>query len=484
MPRYFYIDLRDGHISDMTVYDDSCGTYAFFSPSTFRDIAAWNSLRDWSRDNNYLQLTYSTYPRRSDMGVPNPILANQPVDWHTLPWVGRYAPAVRIRHGDSQYRDYALTLDRTQYTPCGHCALLKAQEMLATPEYVQIVADAVRDGTWAKPIFLYVGEDANPDGLPGPELVGGTCSLMAQTVKCDFEANACGQCGLPGHNRASCTHTKIWDRVGIEVEGRWVDLNAAMNTAHRFSMGECGDGSLRPRSGYSTHEFQTHADNPTMALRQLVAVYPDHTGPDCGMHVHVSFADRTMPTMLMGQGFYDYFKARWEAWGARESLHPESEFFRRLRGMNDFCNPNFEVDDPFSDDRYRQVNFLAWNEHRTVEFRLLPMFHHAHLGISAVLELLSILEDWITGACGELFAPESAIISPEDAAEMRAVAHEGSDIEFGTGLELVAEAGLELISELPPVPHGHVRRVVTEQQLLVLQEMGLIGPDQLTLIAA
>ena len=44
MPRYFYIDLRDGHTSDMTVYDDSCGTYAFFSPSTFRDIAASPNL--------------------------------------------------------------------------------------------------------------------------------------------------------------------------------------------------------------------------------------------------------------------------------------------------------------------------------------------------------------------------------------------------------------------------------------------------------
>jgi hypothetical protein len=121
------------------------------------------------------------------------------------------------------------------------------------------------------------------------------------------------------------------------------------------------------------------------------------------MHVHMSFLDKSSITMLTSEEFFQFFRDRFKAWG--ESRNVKGEFWKRLNGENSYCRKNVTSDwhrngAPVTDavDRYRHINFLAYGEHQTVEFRLLPMFRSAALGVAAVEELAAIVESYLAGA--------------------------------------------------------------------------------------
>ena len=294
--------------------------------------------------------------------------------------------------------------------PCGHCALVVAAAYLAANPitgasgYGAIVAGCVAS---LEPTDL---ENLLPEG---PETIGGTVMNTTNTIGLDgVLPNSCGTCGLMGHNARTCSRTnRAYSKVGIEIEGLWNDLRAVRNRADEAGLTGCTDGSVNTNldSTASPYEFQTHPGSLREAVSQLVSFYPDETNASCGMHVHVSFNVSTDATLLASQEFYDYFRARWIAWGRREHVWGEGTeaaaarglFWARLYGQNDFCRINRSSERHFlTMDRYHQLNFSAWNEHRTIECRLLPMFKSASLGVSAVQELLSIFEDYLHSHTG------------------------------------------------------------------------------------
>lgn len=210
----------------------------------------------------------------------------------------------------------------------------------------------------------------------------------------------CGTCGRKGHNTRGCTlrDTRI-DKVGVEVEGYWTDLVAAKERASELGMGRgCRDGSLDAYGG--AWEFQTTPGPLGLALDQVSQIYPDMYAADAGMHVHVSFKDAPITVGLFAcEEFFDFWARRWRGWGERRGVASGSEFWRRLRGDNTYCRvPSMAM---FYDranivdmDRYNQLNFGAWSEHKTIESRLLPLFRDSKLALDAITETVEIFDHW------------------------------------------------------------------------------------------
>jgi hypothetical protein len=259
-------------------------------------------------------------------------------------------------------------------------------------------------------VMCYTPDDCDLSGFepPGPEIADTLPILGSDTVK-DYLSEigtTCGNCGRIGHNSRTCSKpTKAHDRLGIEIEGRWLNLREARQNAAGRGMTGCSDGSVTgsTHSFAAPYEFQTVPGTLAKSLEQLLALYPDEADASCGMHVHVSFDAATDVTLLCTPAFFDFFRARWTAWGDRMNIwgkeNNRGEFWRRLNGGNDYCRVNTITPTNIQRmDRYHQLNFSAYSEHKTVECRLLPMFRTQSLAVAAVVELVEIIEDFLANA--------------------------------------------------------------------------------------
>ena len=295
-------------------------------------------------------------------------------------------------------------------------------------------------------------------------LVGSSvCQKHAEVAPC------CSNCGFPGHNKASCDSPRVYDKIGIEIEGRWIDLNAVMVRADSEGLGRSSDGSIERsfESAAQAYELKTKPGAISAACRQLVDFYPDEADASCGMHVHTSFMCNTYITQLMTKKFFEFFTARMTAWGTQNRLHPDGQFFRRLRGNNSFCRPNEEITNPYVDDRYRQLNFTSWGSHKTLECRLAPMFKNAQLGVSYVVELLSIYRDFLLGENGDEVSWPAVKAEVEN---VQFVHNEAESVEF---VDLVQNTTKVVVTipELPPLEPGHRRIALTSDKVTNLQQI-------------
>lgn len=246
--------------------------------------------------------------------------------------------------------------------------------------------------------------------LTGEVLLNTQTNTFAKDGSSLSVGKCCANCGRMNHNSRTCEYpTRAYDLVGIEIEGRWRNLNAARSTANNLDMSGYSDGSVNGSNTAVAWEFQTVPGSCSKAISQLVELYPDETDYSAGMHVHVSFRNRTHFTALTTKEFFAYFRERWELWGRVNGLDSNSEFCKRLRGENSYCQVNTECANPFcqANSRYLQLNFTSFEEHSTVECRMLPMFQNAWVAVSAVSELVDIYETWL-----HLASPEVSFSSP------------------------------------------------------------------------
>ncbi len=372
-------------------------------------------------------------------------------------WVGQYTPISRVQFP----RDGTRLVAAGPAMSCPHCAMRVAQVSGAT---------------------LQTCGPIGPHGLDLllPELVGEparTPANYATTTNGGAIGTCCATCGFPGHNSRSCPKEfKFYDKVGIEIEGRWHDISEARRAAGDWSADTTGDGSISRSfaTAASSMEIRTNPGTISHALKQLLALYPDETDSSCGMHVHISFADPLFCTQLMTNEFFEYFRGRFAAWGEAQGFLPSSNFFKRLRGENSFCQINTVAADPFNVDRYRQLNFSAWHSHKTLECRLLPMFRDSRHGVSAVLELMDIIHTWVAGAAEQHGASLPAHeCSAVDMPEVFAVDN-AFPIDTGEGAVSVGEFSLE-IPDLPPLDAGMRRVAVTQDTLNALRALRLVA---------
>ena len=236
---------------------------------------------------------------------------------------------------------------------------------------------------------------AAPEVIDAP-VVRGTATTKIHDANSTWRT--CGNCGRVDHDARTCEFpTKAHRLIGVELEGRWRHLNDVTRSARNAGLTACGDGSVHGSfSDCEPYEIQTKPANLGSTLQQVAEFYPDEADRSCGMHVHVSFQYPTDFSCLSSLEFFEYFKNRWEQWGAANNLSPDSEFYRRLRGRNNFCHINTIAPvQLWNIDRYHQLNFSAWSEHKTVECRMLPMFRTQQLAISAIKELIDIYETFL-----------------------------------------------------------------------------------------
>lgn len=321
-------------------------------------------------------------------------------------------PFLRQEVGGRPYGDFRNKLVMAddggpKYFDCAHCATVEMARLAAD---IGTLAGLQCTGSVYTVLPGYT--DLSNYLPPPPEVVGEPYMPGSSTNKdvadADIPATSCGNCGRVSHNARTCTKPpKAHDRIGIEIEGRWLDLAAARSQASRLGLTGCGDGSVNhsSHSSASPYEFQTVPGTVSKAIEQLVAMYPDEADRSCGMHVHVSFESLMDVTLLCTPAFFSYFKARWTAWGDKMNIwgkgengeDPRGEFWKRLEGDNDYCQVNHNTPNGNITrmDRYHQLNFSAWSEHKTIECRLLPMFRKASLAVAAVKELVDIFEDFL-----------------------------------------------------------------------------------------
>jgi hypothetical protein len=370
---------------------------------------------------------------------------------------GKYFPAVS--YWDGAYTRHSV-ISMTG-TDCAHCAFLAAREFLAAhPE--------VPAPNYANVLHVSADHEVMEPSSGWTGLIGenGEVELTSATRKLEFTGNGCGNCGFPGHNRSTCPRPiRFYDRIGVEIEGRFADRHETEREARRAGCGACSDGSIRVgMTACEALEIQTKPGSVTEALRQVAAFYPDESDASCGMHVHVSFHDMCSISQLATDEFAAYFKRRWQEWGTAQGLAPNSQFFRRLNGQNEYCVPNDEQDmaDPWNADRYLQLNFLAWNEHKTVECRLLPMFRDARLAYAAIVELVSIYEDWLGRDCPALI-PEIKCAAAQEVYTEPVVRLDSLNVASNDLRPLELSTSLHL-DNLPPVANGCRRVCTTPQQ--------------------
>lgn len=246
----------------------------------------------------------------------------------------------------------------------------------------------------------------------------------------EYCEQVCSQCKRYGHNSRTCSSRRFLDKIGIEIEGRWKNFDDVADVASELGANGSPDGSIRshPMGGdYTNYEWKTKPGFLSAALNQLVKLYPDSTGADCGMHVHMSFMDRTVHCQLMTDEFYAYYLARWRAWGQAQGFHPWHHFWSRLNGLNSYCKQNppkmNEIRNPFGDvDRYVHLNFGSWGAHKTLECRMLPMFSQSRHAVLAVTELVNIVNDYLDMQCES----EAVFVAQDIVAEIAPLLRNGA----------------------------------------------------------
>jgi hypothetical protein len=178
------------------------------------------------------------------------------------------------------------------------------------------------------------------------------------------------------------------DRIGIELEGGWSDPPHA--ELH-------DDGSVEVDSEYHG-EVRSSPESDTESWINFVRVnYPDEHNSSCGLHVHISLRTLYQHARLMDEHFHGYFLERIKEWArSMPQFGHRSQLWQRIRGNNTYCRDMWDPDRQLlGEERYRQVNFCAWRRHRTVEFRLLPMFDDPSVAIEGIKKIVQIVENFL-----------------------------------------------------------------------------------------
>lgn len=313
---------------------------------------------------------------------------NSPAYAVPMPYVGTYMASDRNGR----------TISGANRHSCPHCAMQESRTLQAGRHRPTVAAILVHP-------TIDIPAQHRPILAP-IEVIGETPLSDTSTVK-DYSGSpgySCGNCGRLGHNSRGCTYVaKHFDRIGVEVEGRFLDLSAKKRIVEDMGGNYSGDGSIHesPDSDAQAYELKTKPGSLRETIEQVIAYYPDETDSSCGMHVHISFPQDCL-TLLHTEAFFKYFADRWEKWGTAMNLPRTGEFFKRLTGENDYCLKNEDVRrDMSTGERYEQLNFSAWRGHKTLECRLLPMFRRSSLAVAAIQELVSIYEDFL--AAPELY---------------------------------------------------------------------------------
>lgn len=208
-----------------------------------------------------------------------------------------------------------------------------------------------------------------------------------------------------------------WQKIGVELEGGWSgDYRRFLLASPLVDTKE--DGSVNVEADSVGEITLGPYDRLGRALAMVTRCYPEKVDETCGLHVHLSF-DRPTVHRLTAPAFFTHFADFWKAWGTRHQIHRSSEFWSRLAGECEYCEPmEFQSENayyghttPFQSDRYSQVNFQAYREHGTLECRLLPAFKYSRVAIKAIAGVIDCFEEYLANPSVEGSRAPSAAFS-------------------------------------------------------------------------
>jgi len=137
----------------------------------------------------------------------------------------------------------------------------------------------------------------------------------------------------------------------------------------------------------------------------LVSHWPDaepkdRTNRTCGFHIHLSTKSLRDYSLLSSKSFFFELKDEMNKVGERVKLPKKHVFWERVRGQNRFCTPEFDpanqmrINKKGGANRYGWLNF-AWTMHGTMEFRALPTFRDAAVGLRFAEAYFGFVQGWL-----------------------------------------------------------------------------------------
>lgn len=200
--------------------------------------------------------------------------------------------------------------------------------------------------------------------------------------------------------QASPVPKKRWLQMGAELEGSWKSRKTTATLCRGARAHE--DRSVHIGHGDPGEIVTRPHDNLEDLLFDIKTLWPDTVNESCGFHLHASFTPLD-GCVIATKDFYKWFKSEWAKWGKEQKLDPTHEFWNRLAGRNKFAKDVFDPDvqlkgmmgAPPNDRRYTILNFFAWEKHKTIECRLLPMFTDVNVALSATIKLSQIYNDYL-----------------------------------------------------------------------------------------
>lgn len=195
--------------------------------------------------------------------------------------------------------------------------------------------------------------------------------------------------------------TKQWLQMGAELEGSWSNRKAVAVKVRGARVHD--DRSVHIAHGDPGELVTRPHDNLDSLLEDIRALWPESVNDSCGFHLHASFTPM-QASILATKDFYRFFKEEWARWGTGMKLDRAHEFWTRLSGRNKFCKDLYDPEAQLKpmhggapgEKRYTMLNWYAWEKHKTVECRLLPMFTNVELGLSAVRCLSEIYNTYLS----------------------------------------------------------------------------------------
>ena len=202
------------------------------------------------------------------------------------------------------------------------------------------------------------------------------------------------------------------DKVGFEIEGGW-DGTPRISPFSDIAL--IADHSINGQSlGNAPAIAAAHvgeAVSPPLALEDgkweewLTIHWPNaeprhRTNRTCGFHIHVSTKSLKDYTLLTSKSFLFALRVKMEEVGKAVKLPKKHIFWERMGGFNRFCELDFEAAQQMrvrrkgGNNRYGWLNF-AWEMHGTMEFRALPTFRDAKVGVRFAKEYLDFIESWL-----------------------------------------------------------------------------------------
>ena len=124
--------------------------------------------------------------------------------------------------------------------------------------------------------------------------------------------------------------------------------------------------------------------------------YPQDVNSSCGGHFHISFNDERCYSIAQTKRMYHQFRLALIVWSKKNLSEAGLASIRRRLNGHRYCERGHDADRQVIENgnRYFHFNF-CWNEHQTLEVRVLPMFKNAETYINAVKFCTNWIDNFI-----------------------------------------------------------------------------------------